>query len=179
MRHPYRTRRRRTVALATGVLLTAGLALCAPASAAAASGPAATPSARSQTPLVVNARWGGHCTYDRIVIDLQGAAPPVTVTPVSQLVYDGSGKPVPLPGTYFLEIRLHPAAGHDDAGQNVYQGPKLQKIQLSKLKGLALTGDYEGYVTFGAAFDTQPVFTTSVLHSPERYVVDVAHPATC
>lgn len=175
MRHLNRLRRRRTVALATGALLTAGLALAAPASAAAS----AAPSARTLTPLVVNARWGGHCTYDRIVIDLQGSVPPVTVTPVSQLVYDGSGKPVPLAGKYFLEIRLHPAAGHDDAGQNVYQGPKLQKIYLSKLKGLALTGDYEGYVTFGAAFDTKPAFTTSVLHSPERYVVDVAHPNTC
>lgn len=175
MRHLNRPLRRRTVALATGALLTAGLALAAPASAAAS----AAPSVRTLTPLVVNARWGGHCTYDRIVIDLQGSAPPVTVTPVSQLVYDGSGKPVPLAGKYFLEIRLHPAAGHDDAGQNVYQGPKLQKIYLSKLKGLALTGDYEGYVTFGAAFDTQPAFTTSVLHSPERYVVDVAHPNTC
>ncbi|MEU4948425.1 AMIN-like domain-containing (lipo)protein [Streptomyces lavendulae] len=175
MRHLNRLRRRRTVALATGALLTAGLALAAPASAAAS----AAPSARTLTPLVVNARWGGHCTYDRIVIDLQGSVPPVTVTPVPQLVYDGSGKPVPLAGKYFLEIRLHPAAGHDDAGQNVYQGPKLQKISLSKLKGLALTGDYEGYVTFGAAFDTKPAFTTSVLHSPERYVVDVAHPNTC
>ncbi|WP_371676566.1 hypothetical protein [Streptomyces sp. NBC_01276] len=175
MRHLNRPRRRRAVALATGALLTAGLALAAPASAAAS----AAPSVRTPTPLVVNARWGGHCTYDRIVIDLQGSVPPVTVTPVSQLVYDGSGKPVPLAGKYFLEIRLHPAAGHDDAGQNVYQGPKLQKIYLSKLKGLALTGDYEGYVTFGAAFDTKPAFTTTVLHSPERYVVDVAHPNTC
>ncbi|MEU8436339.1 hypothetical protein AB0F18_26235 [Streptomyces sp. NPDC029216] len=169
--HPHR---RRIVALATGALLTAGLALAAPASAAA---PAAVRS--SSTPLVVNARWGGHCTFDRVVIDLEGSVPPVTVTPVSQLVYDGSGKPVPLAGKYFLEIRLHPAAGHDDAGNNVYQGPKLQQIYLSKLKGLALTGDFEGYVTFGAAFDTPPVYSTSVLHSPERFVVDVAHPNTC
>ncbi|RKT07026.1 hypothetical protein BX286_5076 [Streptomyces sp. 3211.6] len=168
--HPHR---RRFVALATGALLTAGLALAAPASAAA---PAAV---RSTTPLVVNARWGGHCTYDRIVIDLQGSVPSFTVTPVSQLVYDGSGKPVPLPGKYFLEIRLHPAAGHDDAGNNVYQGPKLQQISLSKLKGLALTGDFEGYVTFGAAFDTPPAYSTSVLHAPERLVVDIAHPNTC
>ncbi|MEU9034792.1 hypothetical protein AB0D45_07730 [Streptomyces sp. NPDC048352] len=170
MRHLHR---RRIVALATGALLTAGLALSAPASAAT------TSTTTTQTPLVVNARWGGHCTYDRIVIDLQGYVPPVTVTPVSQLVYDGSGKPVPLAGKYFLEIRLHPAAAHNDAGQNVYQGPKLQQIYLSKLKGLAMTGDFEGYVTFGAAFDTAPSYTTSVLHSPERFVLDVAHPNTC
>ncbi|MFD9335656.1 hypothetical protein ACFWBF_14795 [Streptomyces sp. NPDC060028] len=162
-------RRRQVTALITGALLTAGVALAAPASAAT----------RAPTPLVVNARWGGHCTYDRLVIDLQGYVPPVTVTPVPELVYDGSGKPVPLAGKHFLSIRLHPAAGHDDAGNNVYQGPKLQKIHLSKLKGIALTGDYEGYVTFGAAFDTAPTHSTSVLHSPERLVVDFPHPATC
>ncbi|MEU9714768.1 hypothetical protein [Streptomyces sp. NPDC047976] len=170
MSHPHR---RRIVAIATGALLTAGLALStSPAS-------AATTTTRTQTPLVVNARWGGHCTYDRLVIDLQGYVPPVTVTPVSELVYDGSGQPVPLAGKYFLEIRLHPAAGHNDAGENVYQGPRLQKIYLSKLKGMAMTGDYEGYVTFGAAFDTALTWKTSVLHSPERLVLDFPHPNTC
>ncbi|GHB49056.1 hypothetical protein GCM10010347_18680 [Streptomyces cirratus] len=159
-------RRRQVTALLAGALLTAGIAFAAPASAAT-------------TTLVTNARWGGHCTYDRLVIDLQGAAPPVTVTPVSELVYDGSGKPVPLPGKYFLEIRLHPAAAHDSAGHNVYVGPALQQIALPKLKGMAKTGDFEGYVTFGAAFDTPPTYNTSVLHAPERFVLDFPHPATC
>ncbi|WP_420497899.1 AMIN-like domain-containing (lipo)protein [Streptomyces stoeckheimensis] len=153
------------------------LAFAAPASAAATT--AASTTTATQTPLVVNARWGGHCTYDRVVIDLQGYVPGVTVTPVTKLVYDGSGKPVPLAGRYFLEIRLHPAAGHDDAGNNVYRGPKLLKIYLPKLKGIALTGDYEGYVTFGAAFDTKPAYTSFKLHAPERFVLDIAHPNVC
>ncbi|MGW6984790.1 AMIN-like domain-containing (lipo)protein [Streptomyces sp. NPDC054932] len=166
-------RLRQFVALATGALLAACLSFAAPASASTLTSTPAT--TQSQTPLVVNARWGGHATFDRIVIDLQGYAPTMTVTPVAQLIYDGSGKPVPLVGKYFLEIRLNPAAAHNDAGQNVYQGPKLQKIYLSKLKGLALTGDYEGYVTFGAAFDTLPYYRAYTLHSPERFVVDIAH----
>lgn len=163
------TRLRRFVALASGALLAAGLAFASPASASSLT------STQVPTPLVVNARWGGHATYDRIVIDLQGYAPTVTVTPVAQLVYDGSGKPVPLAGKHFLEIRLNPAAAHNDAGESVYHGPKLQKIYLSKLKGLAMTGDYEGYVTFGAAFDTVPYYRAYSLHSPERFVVDIAH----
>ncbi|MFJ3925834.1 hypothetical protein [Streptomyces sp. NPDC090022] len=167
-----RLRRQQLVALTTGALLTAGLALAAPASAA--------PAARaSTTPLVVNARWGTHCTFDRVVIDIQGTIPETTVTEVPELVYDGSGHPVPLPGKYFLEIRLHPAAAHNDAGQSVYKGPHLIKLNLPKLKGLAMTGDYEGYVTFGTAFATKPRFSTFKLHDPERFVVDVAHPNTC
>ncbi len=167
------TRLRRFVALASGALLAAGLAFASPASASSLSS-AAADTTQAQTPLVVNARWGGHPTFDRIVIDLQGNSPEVTVTPVAQLRYDGSGQPVPLAGKYFLEIRLHPAAAHDDAGASVYRGPKLQTIGLPKLKGLAMTGDYEGYVTFGAAFDTLPYYRAYALHSPERFVVDIA-----
>ncbi|MBT2451628.1 hypothetical protein J7F03_32135 [Streptomyces sp. ISL-43] len=169
-----RPRRRQAAALGTGALLASTLAFAAPASAASSS-----LSSASSTALVVNARWGGHCTYDRLVVDLRGRVPAVTVTPVPKLVYDGSGKPVPLAGRYFLEIRLNPAAGHDDAGRNVYHGPKVLKIYLPKLKGVALTGDYEGYVTLSAAFDTKPAFTSFKLHGPERFVLDIAHRNVC
>ncbi|MER7464781.1 hypothetical protein [Streptomyces sp. NPDC097981] len=164
-----RLRRRQVVALATGTLLTAGITLAVPASSAVA----------APAPLVVNARWGGHCTYDRIVIDLRGRVPGVTVTRVPKLVQDGSGKPVPLPGKHFLQIRLHPAQAHDAAGRSVYRGPRLVKIHLPRLKGLAMTGDYEGYVTFGATFDGKPAFTSFTLHAPERFVLDVAHRNVC
>ncbi|MET9962361.1 hypothetical protein ABZ128_25430 [Streptomyces sp. NPDC006326] len=172
MNHPHR---RRVVALATGALLTAGTALAAPASTATAT---ATADAQ-RTPLVVNARWGGHCTYDRIVVDLRGHVPQVEVTRVPKLVQDGSGKPVPLPGTHFLQIRLHPAQAHDRSGQSVYHGPKLARIRLPKLQGLAMTGDFEGYVTFGAGFRGKPAFRSFTLHAPERFVLDVAHRNTC
>ncbi|WP_328763768.1 AMIN-like domain-containing (lipo)protein [Streptomyces sp. NBC_00272] len=161
-------RLRQFVALATGSLLTAGITLAAPASAAV-----------RPVPLVVNARWGGHCTYDRIVVDLRGHVPGVTVTRVPKLVHDGSGTPVPLAGKHFLEIRLHPAAAHDRTGRSTYRGPELVKIRLPQLKGLAMTGDFEGYVTFGAAFDARPAFTSFTLHSPERFVLDVAHRNVC
>lgn len=105
--------------------------------------------------------------------------PPVSVKPVKELRYDGSGKKVPLPGKYYWEIKLTPAADHNEAGQSVYKGPKLVKIGLPALKGVALTGDFEAVVTFGAAFHTKPVYNTFKLHSPERFVLDISHPARC
>ncbi|MGW6688503.1 AMIN-like domain-containing (lipo)protein [Streptomyces sp. NPDC054961] len=175
-----RPRRRRATALGTGALLAAALGCVTPAPAAAATAASASSTATApSTALVVDARWGGHCTYDRVVVDLRGHVPAVTVTPVSALVHDGSGKPVPLAGRYFLEIRLSPAAGHDGAGRNVYRGPGLVRIGLPALKGLALTGDFEGHVTLGAAFDTRPDVTSFTLHRPERFVLDVAHPDVC
>ncbi|MFF4546864.1 hypothetical protein [Streptomyces sp. NPDC001435] len=166
-RHPRRT------AIAAGILLIAAFGATVPASAAPQSRQAPA------TALVVNARWGGHCTYDRLVIDVRGTMPPVTVKPVKELRYDASGKKVPLAGRYFLEIKLSPAAAHNEAGQSVYRGPQLVKIHLPALKGLALTGDFEGAVTFGSAFHTKPAYTTLKLHSPERFVLDVRHANRC
>lgn len=163
-------------AVAAGILLTAGIGATIPAGATNAPSPSSSTQA---TALVVNARWGGHATFDRLVIDVRGAMPPVTVRQVGALYYDGSGGRVPLAGKQFLEIRLSPAAAHDDAGRSVYQGPRLLKIHLPALKGVALTGDFEGVVTIGAAFDTKPVYKTFRLHSPERLVVDIAHPVGC
>ncbi|WP_086831418.1 hypothetical protein [Streptomyces sp. NRRL B-24572] len=164
-------------AAAAGILLTAGIGATIPAGAADA--PALSASTPA-TALVVNARWGGHTTFDRLVIDVRGKMPPVTVHQVRSLRYDGSGNRVPLPGRFFLEIKLSPAAAHDDAGRSVYHGPRLVKINLPALKGVALTGDFEGVVTIGAAFDHKPAFKTFQLHSPERFVVDIAHhPVGC
>ncbi|MGW0883198.1 AMIN-like domain-containing (lipo)protein [Streptomyces sp. NPDC002671] len=166
----------RRAAVAAGLLLTAAVGATIPASAATQTG---TTTQTPATALVVNARWGGHCTFDRLVIDVRGSMPKVTVAPVRELRYDASGERVPLPGKHFLQIRLSPAAAHNAAGQSVYRGPRLVKIRLPQLRGLALTGDFEGVVGFGAAFHTKPDYHTFKLHSPERFVLDVRHANSC
>ncbi|MFE3323487.1 hypothetical protein [Streptomyces sp. NPDC059176] len=166
----------RLAAIAAGILLIAGVGATIPASAVAPGSAAAAPALAAAR--VTNARWGGHRSFDRLVIDVRGTLPPVTVRPVETLRHDGSGSRVPLAGKYFLEIKLSPAAAHDDRGRSVYRGPKTVRIWLPALKGLALTGDFEGAVTFGAAFDAKPVFRTARMHSPERFVLDVRHPST-
>ncbi|POX43970.1 hypothetical protein C3489_37235 [Streptomyces sp. Ru71] len=166
-------RPRRTAAVAAALLTLSVAGATASASATPQSG------AVPRTALVTNARWAGHCTYDRLVIDVRGKLPPVTVTPVKQLRYDASGKRVPLPGHHFLSIKLSPAAAHDMAGRSVYRGPRLVTLRLPQLKGLALTGDFEGVVSFGAAFHSRPHYRTFALHSPERFVLDVRHGNVC
>ncbi|WP_020123120.1 hypothetical protein [Streptomyces canus] len=162
--------RHRLMAITASALLLAGTA---------ASASAAATSPAPSTSLVVNARIAGHCSFDRVVIDVKGKLPPTTVTRVKELRYDSSGKKVPLAGKHFLEIKLSPAAAHNNAGRNVYKGPRLIKLNLPKLKGFALTGDFEGVVTFGAAFNSKPSYTTKQLHRPERFVLDIAHHNVC
>ncbi|GAA3507207.1 AMIN-like domain-containing (lipo)protein [Streptomyces showdoensis] len=165
--------RQTLAATAAGILLAAGTGATVPADAGAAPAPSTRPPATAR---VVDVRWGGHPTFDRLVVDVRGSLPPVSVRPVKVLRYDGSGHRVPLPGRFFLEIALSPATAHDQSGRSVYKGPRLTTIRLPALKGVALTGDFEGVVTIGAAFDTKPAYTSFTLHSPERFVLDVAHP---
>ncbi|MEU1123372.1 hypothetical protein ABZ371_07265 [Streptomyces sp. NPDC005899] len=165
--------RSRFAATAAGVLLATATGATVPASAAPRPAPAAA------TALVTGARWGTHCSYDRIVVDVRGTLPPVTVRTVAGLRYDGPGTKVPLAGKRFLEIRIAPAAAHDAGGNSVYEGPRLARTGLPALKGVALTGDFEGAVTLGAAFGTEPDYRTHRLHSPERFVIDVRHAPAC
>lgn len=165
-------RQRLAAVAAAGILLVGGAGFTAPAAAAPAPTPPRAPAA---TPLVVNARWARHTTFDRVVIDIRGSMPPYTVKPVKTLRYDASGARVPLAGRYFLRIRLSPAAAHDSAGHSVYRGPRLRTLRLPALKGFALTGDFEGVVTFGTAFDSKPSWKAFRLHAPERLVLDIRH----
>ncbi|MFJ5214551.1 hypothetical protein ACIP98_07545 [Streptomyces sp. NPDC088354] len=179
-------RHHRLAAAAAGLALLTGAVAAVPASASAGAAPAASgttavkaTNATKATTRITNARTATHCTYDRLVIDAKGALPPTTVKRVTRLRYDGSGRKVPLAGTYFVEIKLSPAAAHNAAGGNTYKGPRLTALRLPKLKGLALTGDFEGVVTFGTSFTSKPSWTTKRLHGPERFVVDFGHADTC
>jgi hypothetical protein len=101
-------------------------------------------------PVVTGIRPGRHpeCRYDRITFDITGAKPDYVIRYVTSGTADGSGNPVTVPGggTKFLLITFHPAQGHTDAGANTI-GPKSAALGYHMLKGYAVTGDFEGYVT--------------------------------
>ncbi|WP_377272221.1 hypothetical protein [Peterkaempfera sp. SMS 1(5)a] len=166
---PRATAVRATALAAAGLLLTAGGALAAPAPASAPAAP------RTTSAQVVNARLAGHPSYDRIVIDVNGKLPDATVKQVTRLLYDGSGEHVPLAGKAFLQIALTPAVAHNTAGDPVYKGPRLVRLHLTRVKGFAKIGDFEGYVTFGVALDKKSTWTVQRLSSPSRLVVDIRH----
>jgi hypothetical protein len=124
-------------------------------------------------PKVVNLRYARHASFDRVVIDLSGRRPAYAVRYVDRLTYDPSGKAVPLRGRHKMELTLHPAAGHS-GGTNLYRGPRLRQVDLPTLRGIALTGDWEGVVSFGFTTRTKPyrIFTMT---DPSRVVLDWRH----
>ena len=126
-------------------------------------------------PKVIDLRAGEHRNFDRVVIDLRGKIPGYTVRYVRQLVYDGSGEPVPLRGRRFIAVTLTPANAHDRNGNNLYHGPRLQQLAMPSLRGVAFTGDFEAVVSFGLSLSHRAPFRVFTLSAPSRIVIDLRH----
>ncbi|WP_238006061.1 hypothetical protein KZZ52_52055 [Dactylosporangium sp. AC04546] len=105
-------------------------------------------------PVLVEVKAGDHTAdgYERVTFAFRGANfPGYRFHYVKQVVQDGSGDPVHLPGRGYFQIVFNPASAHDDAGKaTVPIG--LQRPGFRQLSGYQLAGDYEAYVTYGFGF---------------------------
>jgi len=122
----------------------------------------------------VDLRYAQHPRFDRVVIRVHGRIPGYRATFHRRFFYDASGLPVPIRGG--LQVVLMPGYAHDRAGNDVYQGPKLARPRFSALKAIAMTGDFEGQVSF--AFGLRPrrtPYRIFHLHDPQRLVIDFKH----
>ena len=127
------------------------------------------------SPRVVGLRYAAHPTFDRVVVDLRGRVPSGRTEYRRHFTYDGSGAEVPILGRSGLQLTLSPAQAHDDDGNSVYAGPTLARPRLRTLKALALTGDFEGQVTFAFALTHRAPYRVFELSSPRRLVIDFKH----
>jgi hypothetical protein len=129
----------------------------------------------SAMPEVVNLRYAQHPQFDRVVIRIRGALPGGRAHYQREFSYDASGLPVPIRSSSGLQLTLSPAYGHDQAGHNVYAGPRLARPRLQTLRALAYTGDFEGHVTFAFALSHRAAYRVFTLESPYRIVIDFRH----
>lgn len=131
---------------------------------------------RAHRPVVVGLRFARHEGFDRVVVDLRGHRPGYRTLFVDRLFYDPSAEPVPLKGRHQTYLVLRPAVTYSLDGADLYDGPALVRPGLPALRGIALTGSWEGDTSFGFTARTRPyrVFT---LTDPTRVVVDFRHPA--
>lgn len=120
-------------------------------------------------------RFGAHGTYDRAVFEFRNSLPGYHVEYVDRPVRAcGSGKPVPLPGLGWLEIRFNPAAAHSESGESLLPAREAAP-GLPILKEAALTCDFEGVVTWVLAVQAPNRYRVQVLGDPARLVVDIRH----
>ena len=129
----------------------------------------------ARQPKVIDLRYAKHARFDRVVIDVDGRRPGFTIKYTRKLTYDGSGAAVGLKGRKKMTISLNPAYAHNDSGDNVYEGPRLKQVKLPTLRGIAFTGDFEGYVSFGFSTDRKASYRVFTLTNPSRIVIDWKH----
>lgn len=158
------TRRALGALAATVLALTGGVAAAAPAS-----------SAPPPIPVMTGIRTGQHPGFDRVVLDWSGpVAPGVRATNTDELRADGSGDIVWLTGEYFIAVVNNPAYAHQPNGNRSYANPdKFRTRNLRNVMAVAVTGDYEGYVSIGLGTRYRSWVRTFTLTSPTRVVIDV------
>lgn len=122
-------------------------------------------------------RTGQQASADRVVFQFAGKLPSYTVTPVPQVVGDGSGKPVTIAGKSFLKVTFRGASAVCPAtGHATYPGPSATTPNYAQLLGLAAAGDFEGYLTWGIGLAAKGGYRAYTLTAPYRVVIDISRP---
>lgn len=131
---------------------------------------------------VTDIRTGRHTCYDRMVIDVPGAAGGrlgYSVRYVDRLYQDGSGRTVPVAGGAVIEVRVTAPAYDPATGAPVYPGRAgrpLPGVDLSghrTFRDARFAGSFEGDTQVGLGVRARLPFR--VLPVAGRLVVDVAH----
>ncbi|MFG2142609.1 hypothetical protein ACGFRG_00160 [Streptomyces sp. NPDC048696] len=152
----------------------------APAWAAPADATTATAATTCEHACILNARTGAHPDFDRLVFDLtDGGLPPTVRADVSP---GGSYSPgatgeirkLLITGMSYLLLDMSPADARS-TGPDAYTTPTVQSVSLPSLKGIQMTGSYEGHTTFGLSLGDYSQYKAFTLAAPNRVVIDVYH----
>jgi hypothetical protein len=113
---------------------------------------------------------------DRITFAFEGTAAPgyriaYVQGPVTQC---GSGEALTLRAKQYLWVRLSPAQAHTEAGTTTIKQPERQ-LEMPVLKGLKLSCDFEGEVSWVLGLSLEKKYRVSELSGPPRLVVDIEH----
>jgi hypothetical protein len=159
----------------TVILLLTAVFLTPPAPAAAGWDDTGTTSVGSNSDgvKIVGLRYVARPDFERVVIRLRGPFPDYRTGYARRFHYEGSGQPVPIRGSSGLWVSFT-ADGHTQGGDNLYNGPRLARPRFDTLKALALTGDFEGQVTFAFALRHRATHRVFKL-GESRLAIDFRH----
>jgi hypothetical protein len=166
----------RRLAATVPILLAAGL-LLAPAAAADpgfSTRPRTVEHPPAGSPKLVDLRAGRHATLDRVVFQIDGPLPWYSVRYVPVVRLDGSGEPLTLRGSGFLEVVLRAAT--DDDGRPVLATTRLRP-DFPALREVNAPFSFEGQTVAGVGVSQRVGFRVFELTGPNRIVLDLAHPA--
>ncbi|MFI9009776.1 hypothetical protein ACIGNX_21340 [Actinosynnema sp. NPDC053489] len=160
------------IAVAAPLTASAAPAACAPVD----WGSGAKVATQTTTGALTNIRAGQQECYDRLVFDFAGTNDGYAVQYVSEVVHEGSGKPVPLRGGAKLQITVKSPA-YDQNGNPTYTFPNGSELVdvtgYQTFRQVAWAGSFEGQTTVGLGVRALLPFRVFTLSN--RVVVDVAH----
>ena len=89
--------------------------------------------------------------YDQLSFRFNGAFPSYDISFVPELIADGSGLPVPMPGTgAILKVVFHGAQAHTADGKaSTIKSSPAPSIGYRALTRYAPAGDFEGVLSYG------------------------------
>jgi len=128
---------------------------------------------------LVGVRTSGHAGYDRVVFDLDGTGTPGwRVSYWKRPVSDGSGEPIALEGTTYLQVILRGMGLSFDIGIEPF-GDDTTRVPGTGTEGvteIAPGGVFEGdQLAYIGLTGARRPFRAFVLADPARLVVDVVH----
>jgi hypothetical protein len=134
-------------------------------------------------PVLVAIRTGAHPEggYDRISLEFTGQVPGYRVTYVQQVVRDGSGAAVSLPGSVYLQLTFTSAQAHDANGNSTLNPSATNPVTVGypELRAYVLNGDFEGVVNVALGLTAKDGFHVSELtksSSDHVIYIDIARP---
>ena len=156
----------------------AGTAGATPGGGGATAAPAQASTCATPGSYLTAIRTGRQASADRVVFQFAGKLPSsYTVTRVTQVTGDASGKPVAIAGKSFLKVTFRGATAVCPAtGHKTYPGPSAATPNYAQLLGLAAAGDFEGYLTWGIGLAAEGGYHAYALTGPYRVVIDISRP---
>lgn len=122
---------------------------------------------------LVAVRVGSQGGTERVVFEFQGAAPSFqSIKYVPRIKEDGSGRPVPVAGSAFLEAVFMDSCAEAVPGASCPPPPSVP-AGFRTLRQVVAAGEFESNVTYGIGLRSRVKFRVFTLSNPTRVVVEV------
>ncbi|MGI8627750.1 MAG: AMIN-like domain-containing (lipo)protein [Geodermatophilaceae bacterium] len=120
---------------------------------------------------ITDVRVGANEGFDRFVVEFEDDVGAYFVSYVTQVSEDGSGDPVPVEGTAFVQVTLAGVPNDPQAPQDTIDADLTGLVQV-----VGAGAGFEATVSYGLGTAAASGFRAFVLTEPSRLVVDIAHP---
>lgn len=119
-------------------------------------------------------------SYSSVSFFFIEVVPDFNVQYVDEPIACGSGEPLDIEGTTFLQVRFTPSRAHNEDGDTTYSLPDDFGASLPAIVEIQQSCDFEGELTFVFGLDEQADFKVGYLTAPltrvETIVIDIENP---